>query len=44
MLVNGETKSQPIADKAGGVCRMYFTFVTEQEEPWCLCRSFSEGI
>ncbi len=33
MIVNGETKSQPIADKARSVSRMYFTFVTEQEEP-----------
>ncbi len=32
MIVNGETKSQPIADKTRGVSRMYFTFVTEQEE------------
>ncbi len=33
MIVNGETKSQPIAANARGVSEMYFTFVIEQEEP-----------
>ena len=33
MIVNGESKSQPIAAKVRGVSKMYFTFVTEQEEP-----------
>ncbi len=37
MIVNRESKSQAIAVIVRGVSRMYFTFVTEQEEPWTLC-------